>query len=258
MASMKYLWLSLCFLGHALPCMGMSAQQLVSQLDAGEVLTLVDVRPAALYTHGHIPGAISIPATLVSVKHLPPMGKVVVYGDGLDTQSVEQAAQSLKSHSSAAEVLDGGILAWEELKGSTQTKSGMGPEMPPFASYSRVAQALETNPDCVWVDLRAPASGLTNLRQGRYARAAYIGAGSPKNVSLESATTKGAQSVMRQWKPGGKKLYILVDDGNGRAEAVARRLRAGGVRRVRMLTGGELSLKTEGRSETVTVQQGGQ
>ena len=44
------------------------------KLSAGEKLTLIDVRPTALFKQGHIPNAINVPAPVVPHKQLPPSG----------------------------------------------------------------------------------------------------------------------------------------------------------------------------------------
>ena len=48
------------------------------------------------------------------------------------------------------------------------------------------------------------------------------------------------------------RLYVLVDDGDGGAERVAANLRARGMRRVAILTGGELILERGGQAGTRT------
>ena len=42
-------------------------------------------------------------------------------------------------------------------------------------------------------------------------------------------------------------VFVLIDNGDGRAEAMARRLRAAGIKRFVILAGGEEALSREGR-----------
>ena len=58
------------------------------QLAGGVKSTFIDVRSPELYSQAHIPGAINIPASLCPLKNLPPLGQVVVYGDGLGREAV--------------------------------------------------------------------------------------------------------------------------------------------------------------------------
>ncbi len=52
-------------------------------LDAGEPVTLIDLRPAPAYASGHIPGARSIPLGELGqrVSEIPRTGRVVLYGE---------------------------------------------------------------------------------------------------------------------------------------------------------------------------------
>ena len=51
-------------------------------------------------------------------------------------------------------------------------------------------------------------------------------------------------------------LYVLVDNGDGQAEKVVRRLHAAGVKRVAILTGGEQTLSRQGQAGQVIKQTG--
>src|SRR4030043_401175 len=82
----------------------------------GEQVTIIDIRALELYREGHIPGAINMPATIISKKKLPPLGTVVVYGDGIRTDLTNGAAEALNAMSGIeAVMLDGGFSAWESL-----------------------------------------------------------------------------------------------------------------------------------------------
>ena len=68
-----------------------TAQDLKQALDANEKLTIVDIRARAQFSKVHIPGAINIPAAIVSKKRLPPLGNVIVYGDGILTHKTKKS-----------------------------------------------------------------------------------------------------------------------------------------------------------------------
>ena len=63
--------------------LAISPAEVQRKLSAGEKLTLIDVRPTALFKQGHIPNAINLPAAVVPHKQLPALGRVVVYDEGL-------------------------------------------------------------------------------------------------------------------------------------------------------------------------------
>ena len=63
--------------------LGIEAGALKELLDQGEKVTIIDIRSLKLYTENHIRGSINIPAGIIARKPLPPIGRVVVCGDGL-------------------------------------------------------------------------------------------------------------------------------------------------------------------------------
>ncbi len=90
-----------------------SAQQLKSWLDAGEV-TLVDVREPAEFAAGHIPGAISQPLSGIRSAVLPPLhGKKLVMQCKLGRRG-ESACGIILSENPSLTVfnLEGGIDSW--------------------------------------------------------------------------------------------------------------------------------------------------
>ena len=152
------------------------------QLAGGVKSTVIDVRSPALYSQAHIPGAINIPASLCPLKNLPPLGHVVVYGDGLGREAasmVDDAAAALgRKPGITADVLQGGFATWESAQAPTTRAAGMKSETFNYITYAelRAANAGEV----VLVDLRnpsptahpslagganAPGQPLTDLRQ---------------------------------------------------------------------------------------------
>ena len=87
---------------------------MLQALAQGETLTLIDIRSRGDYGRRHIPGAISIPAALIEHKRLPPLGRVVVYGDGIDAAQARAAVAVLDARPGIdAELLEGGLGAWD-------------------------------------------------------------------------------------------------------------------------------------------------
>ena len=97
---MKRLWLAtLCLIvtGFFLPLRtgwAVTPEKLKEMLDQGEKVTIIDVRHTALYAAGHIPGAINIPSSIIAMKRFPPLGDVVVYGDGIAVPGCQVAGGS--------------------------------------------------------------------------------------------------------------------------------------------------------------------
>ena len=65
-------------------------RQLKEMMAQGDKVTIIDVRSTGMYLQGHIQGAINIPVSIIDKKRLPPIGNVVVCGDGvLDDLALE-------------------------------------------------------------------------------------------------------------------------------------------------------------------------
>jgi rhodanese-related sulfurtransferase len=226
----------------------MTVANLRQELAKGERLTVIDVRSPTLFARGHIPGAINVPASLCGQKKLPPLGKVVVCDEGLGRDATEAAATALAAKPGiTVEVLEGGFAAWESAQATTTRRRGMEPETPNYITYAQL-KAAKTD-ELVLVDLRkqpskvrklgpndaAPSSEpLTDLNQEfpgmRVAHSAF-----------ETAPTR--QSGVASPAP----LLVLIDNGDGAAQAMARTLKANGVKRYVILAGGELILARHGQ-----------
>lgn len=294
-----------------------SPRQLQEMLDRGEEVTIIDIRSRALYTEGHILGAISIPFPIIAEKRLPPIGTVVVYGDGIRTDLTLEAVKALNTRSGIqAEILEGGFSAWEALDLTTTRKSGFQKDRLPSFSYEEFEKAAASNPDIVLVDLRSrpvkgqnktsgtPASrsaqapevsdnkltelseafpGLQTIRLHRKLAPSPIpappGEGSSIGQREVSSLLRGDQgggeednSYAFKGQPTGKewdistllgtgdkdthyrRLYVLIDDGDGEAGKVAHRLKAAGITRLAILTGGEQILRRGGKPGLETIK----
>ena len=87
--------------------------ELVARVRRGEV-TVLDVRPAAEYAHGHLPGAISVPlADLEDRLQTLPMDKeVVAYCRGPYCVYSVEAVELLRARGFTATRLDDGVHDW--------------------------------------------------------------------------------------------------------------------------------------------------
>lgn len=221
-------------------------------LDAGEKITFVDVRANTLFKKGHVPGALNVPAALVPQKQLPPLGRVIVYDDGLGRDTATEAAAALNQKAGiTAQVLDGGFASWESARAATTKGAGLKPEETPFITYADLNRVQSE--DVVLVDLRKEPA------QSRQASADVQAATPPEpltDLRQEFAKVRGITRSpfdlpqLRQAGAGGAAtppLLVLIDNGDGAAQAMARTLKANGVTRYVILVGGEKILARKGR-----------
>lgn len=207
-----------------------------------EKVTIIDVRDTGSYRTCHIAGAISIPAAACSRKRLPALGRVVIYGDGLNTRSVVDAAAALNTHNGInAEILDGGIIGWHDARLPCTEKPGMKRETLPSVSFQQLEDVAPDNDNLVLVDLRTPQGGarssaFTDLHDTF----------PDKRVVSSPFGQSGARSS------SANDIYVLIDNGDGKAQETARRLRAAGIRRFVILVGGEETLRRRGSSSLIT------
>ncbi|MGW4796768.1 ArsR/SmtB family transcription factor [Nonomuraea sp. NPDC004297] len=92
---------------------GVSAQELAARpADPGTVV--VDVRPAADYAAGHVPGAVSVPLEELRERlgELPKEAEIVAYCGGPYCVLSPEAVRLLREHGYDARPLDGGFLSW--------------------------------------------------------------------------------------------------------------------------------------------------
>jgi len=90
-----------------------SREELVRRLDNGEI-ALVDVRPEAEYTAGHIPGARSVPIDRLpeAVRELPTGVEVVAYCRGPYCVLADDAVKLLRRRRRRARRLEDGFPEW--------------------------------------------------------------------------------------------------------------------------------------------------
>jgi len=247
-------------------CFGISTEELKGLMGSNEEITLIDIRANAAYKKAHIPEAINIPARLCAIKQLPPVGRVIVYGDGLDESTTLDALNALNGKSGIqAEMLEGGFSRWEALNYPSTRKKGFEEDNPCYISYQKLEAIVRSNPDLVLLDLRKRKKKQVlqgephgNLQGGAAQGRAFTDLSrefSGVRVISQSLDTGRGDKRMGLARAGGLKvqdsnhleLYVLIDNGDGTAEEMARHLKAAGIKRFVILAGGEESLVRKGQ-----------
>ena len=248
---------------------GITPESLRQSVSRAEELTLIDVRSTFDYTEAHMPGAINIPARLCELKQLPPIGRVVVYGDGVALDETMDAVDCLnRKHGIRAELLDGGYPAWQELNLPDTKESGISEAKHRYLTYQDMVKAVTANGDVVIVDLRGPE--VAKAAAGNVGTAKADAPTRPRKTDLASRfpdarrveVRRDAQSgvkkhdmgkIMAERPSGRHPLFILIDSADGSSEEVAGKLRASGVHRVAILMGGEETLRRSGQPGLRTI-----
>ncbi|MCL5098563.1 MAG: rhodanese-like domain-containing protein [Candidatus Omnitrophica bacterium] len=241
-------WLCCSSFAFGTMALAVSPDAVQQKLSAGVKLTFIDVRSTAIFKNGHIPGAINVPAALVPEKQLPPLGRVVVYDNGLGVNTADAAATALNQKPGiSAEVLDGGFAAWETAQAPTTKPAGLGREEAPLISYQDLKKAI--NQDVVLVDLRKKNIAVSTLNAPKTTQppltdlqAEFPGAHITRSPFSLPAARKSASG-----DPGPPPLLVLIDNGDGAAFEMARTLKANGIRRFVILAGGEDILARKGQ-----------
>lgn len=209
-------------------------------LDQGDDVTLIDIRSTALYTQGHIQNAINIPASLIPMKRVPGFGPAIVYGDGIRTDITKGAVEDLnRLNGIQVQVLEGGFAAWESLNFTTTRAKGLNKRRFHYLSYQDLKSVAADNKDVVFLDMRSESERLTDLSTS------FPGLSS---IRVRDKSQRSSSKIDKQRKTRHERLYILIDDGNGESEKMAKILMAKGVGRLAIMTGGERMLRREGRS----------
>jgi rhodanese-related sulfurtransferase/DNA-binding transcriptional ArsR family regulator len=101
------------YLGSDEPAEPVTRRELLRRARAGEVL-VIDVRPAAEYAAGHIPGAVSVPLEDLPARlgALPDGTEIVAYCRGSYCVLARDAVRHLRSAGRTARHLADGMLEW--------------------------------------------------------------------------------------------------------------------------------------------------
>lgn len=99
----------------------LTREELASRLAAGGIggaggraVVVLDVRPAAEYAAGHIPGAVGIPSSELATRlgELPAGAEIVAYCRGRYCLMSAEAVRLLRARGYDARPLDGGVIEW--------------------------------------------------------------------------------------------------------------------------------------------------
>ncbi|MFA9432609.1 ArsR/SmtB family transcription factor [Egicoccus sp. AB-alg2] len=100
------------YLGDREQIRTLTRQELLARLDRGDVV-VVDVRPAAEYAAGHLPGALNVPPDqLELLDELPGDREVVAYCRGSYCVYADDAVRRLQQHGRRALRLEDGVPEW--------------------------------------------------------------------------------------------------------------------------------------------------
>jgi len=234
-------------LSLALDVSALSIDDYLARVDSGQQkLTLIDVRNPALYSQSHIPNAINIPSFAIASKRLPRLGNVVVYGDGVDITVTQKSVELLNAKPGiSAEMLDGGFAAWSSSQTIMQGKHGLELNTVHYLTFQKLEEIAATDSSLVLVDMRTQKDK-TSLRSV-FANAQIVDASSKAESGIIS-------SIQSNSSAKNKKLFVLIDDGDDSGARIASQLHAASMKRVAVLMGGEITLKTRGEmSEAVQV-----
>ena len=261
---LKGLVINMVFVLAVLPDVGLgiTVEAFKGMLDHGDEVTIIDIRPRVSYTEGHIPGAINIPAGIIARKLLPPIGRVIVCGDGIRTDLTLKSVEDLNAKAGIqADVLEGGFAAWEALSLPSTQRRGVKRERFRYITYQELNKASANNRDIVLVDIRSSGEAEKHT-------ASELPALSVEGLSDLSEKFPGVEIVTLDRRDLGSdskagdisiaaltgikasrhnRVYVLIDRGDGKAEKVARRLHAAGIKQVVILVGGESILQRDGQ-----------
>lgn len=225
----------------------LSIDDYLSKVAAGEQkLTLIDVRKPALFRQSHIPNAINIPSFVIARKRLPRLGNVVAYGDGVDLTVIQKSVELLNAKPGiSAEILDGGFATWSSSQTIMQGKHGLELHNVHYLTFQKLEKIAATDSSLVLVDMRTHKDKTSLL--SLFANV--------KIINASSKAEKGIiRSILSNSSAKNRKLFVLIDDGDDSGVHIASQLHAASMKRVAVLMGGEIALKTRGEmSEAVQV-----
>ena len=254
---LKGLVISIVFILAVLPevCFGITVEALKEMLDQGDKVTIIDIRSRVFYTECHIPGAINIPAGIIARKPLPPIGRVIACGDGIDKEQTLEAVRTLDEKAGIqADLLEGGFAAWEALNLPSTRRRGVKRERFRYITYQKLKKVSANNRDIVLVDIR----GSCEVKKQTSSEMSAISVENLSNLSEKfpgvEIITLDRRNLRSGIKAGHNRVYVLIDRGDGKAEKAARRLHAAGIKQVVILAGGERILQREGRSGLKTIE----
>ena len=135
----------------------MTAAELARLRQEGAMVRLIDVRSSSRFKMGSIPGAMSVPSAVLLEKNFAPLGRVVLFSDGLGDIDMNRYLEALNQRPGVqAEALEGGYAAWLDEGQVTTAPTGMRRAKPSMISYAKL-ETLQV--PVIVVDLRGPGRG---------------------------------------------------------------------------------------------------
>jgi rhodanese-related sulfurtransferase len=248
-------------------CFAITANELKGLMEQNAQITIIDARSRSAFAQGHILNAINIPCDILKNKPLPPIGNVVVYGDGLKKKDIQTAVDALNGQQGIdADILKGGYPVWVDQNNDRIPQFGIKKDMFASITYQVLKKADEAaDQDITIVDLRYTSynngSGkkkpnttqidkdLTNLSEIFPAlNIIKPDVQFSKGVGTNSTGTVSGLSGIS--KKQGFHLYVLIDMGDGTSQKITRRLKAKGITQTAILIGGEKIVKRKGEPGT--------
>jgi rhodanese-related sulfurtransferase len=107
--------LAVAYLGGRDDLEPVTREELARRLEDGDDLVVLDVRPAAEYAAGHLPGAVSIPVGELRrrLAELPADREVIAYCRGSYCAFAHEAVELLRDEGFAARRLEDGLPEWQ-------------------------------------------------------------------------------------------------------------------------------------------------
>jgi rhodanese-related sulfurtransferase len=214
----------------------MTLSSLNDRIINNQKITIIDIRSTEQYQKSHIPGAINIPARLCPYKKLPGLEHVVVYGDGLNQETLRKAVSALDNKEGIrAEALEGGFLQWKASNYPITKTSGMMREEFPYITFLDFENMVNTRTDILLLDIRNQENRSRSLSdiQNRY-----------PNIPVVHSPFRDNRLKRHQ------SLFVLIDSGDGASEQMAHRMKSAGIKHFVILTGGELSFHSSQTAQT--------
>jgi len=233
------------------PGYAISIQELNQKIENKEDLTIIDIRINVLYQNGHIHNAINIPASIMEHKKLPPLGKVIVYGDGIDDEDTENAVNYLNEKPGIqAEILDGGFSAWSAKHAMVQRHKGLSASKVKNIDYKKLQKMALKRKRLILVDLRMDSE--QELLSEHFPNIKVVDPikSTVNNKKKGKVNARISRAILSSLPKRNRNVLILIDDGNGFSEKVADKLHAAGTKRVAILSGGEQALRARGEITT--------
>lgn len=224
-------------------------EQLDTLVKSGAKVTIIDLRTSDEYQRSHIAGALHIPHQLIPGRRLPPLGRVVVYCDGLgSTYAATSVAELNAKPGIQAEALEGGYAGWKTYTNVTADTRHITPEQPLTITYEQLKATQGEG--VVLVDVRKPqsatlsATGRPRVNLSSFRQRTLPKAGSLTDPVARLKTLKNRDSEFRR----APSLFVVVDDDHQAAMKTAGQIRAMGYHRVVVLAGGEEIIRRDGKS----------